>query len=146
MKNTLLILLAFLAACSTSGTSIPIGKTVYPSVPPESVYLLLESPKEPHEIIAVVEGVAATDDYFTKKRTETAALDAMKKEAARLGADAIILENKSTKPYGNVVVSNSSASAYNLAGNISAYGTATAYGLGWEKITFSGFAIKIKKE
>lgn len=147
-KIALLLLSAIgLCACSTSGTSILVGEGGARSpTDPNSITLLIEPPQKKHTIIALVEGVAATDDYFTKAKTEAAAITAMKEEAARIGANAIVLTGKGTKPYGQVTVGNTVGSAYGYgtaAGfSASAYATTVSSSMGWEKITFSGTAIR----
>ena len=151
-KFALLLLAgAGLAACSTSGTSILVGEGgALPPTDPDAIALLIEPPQRKHTIIALVEGVAATDDYFTKARTEAAAIAAMREEAARIGANAIVLTGKGTKPYGQVTVGNTVGSAYGQgtsAGfNASAYATTVTSTMGWEKITFSGTAIRYTDE
>lgn len=138
-------------ACSTSGTSILIGEGgALPPTDPNSISLLIEPPQKKHTVIALVEGVAATDDYFTKAKTEAAAITAMKEEAARIGANAIVLAGKGTSPYGQVTVGNSTGSAYGSATangfNANAYATTVISSMGWEKITFSGTAIRYTNE
>jgi len=153
-KSTSALLIASvigISACSTSGTSILVGEGgARPATEPSSITLLIEPPQRGHAIIALVEGVAATDDYFTKARTEAAAIAAMKEEAARIGANAIVLTGKGTKPYGQVTIGNTigSASGYGTATgfNATAYATTVSSSLGWEKITFSGTAIRYTDE
>ena len=147
----LLVTLAGLTACSTSGTSILVGEGgAHPSTNPNSISLLIEPPQKKHTVIALVEGVAATDDYFTKAKTEAAAIAAMKEEAARIGANAIVLTGKGTKPYGQLTVGNTAGSAYGSATatgfNANAYATTVSSSMGWEKITFSGTAIRYTDE
>ncbi|WP_223473801.1 hypothetical protein [Pseudomonas sp. BF-B-27] len=152
MKTVLILTLASLiTGCSTSGTSVLIGEGVaLPPTDPRSVSLLLEPPQKKHTVIALVEGVAATDDYFTKAKTEAAAITAMKEEAARIGANAIVLTGKGTQPYGQVTVGNSTGSASGSATatgfNANAYATTVSSSMGWEKITFSGTAIRYTNE
>lgn len=141
------LLLGGLVGCSTSGTSVLVGEGPrHESTDPEAIVLLLEPPERSHTIIALVEGVAATDDYLTKARTEAAALTAMKTEAARIGAHAIVLTGKGSAPYGQTTISSGSASAFGTntgsSFSASAYGTTTSTTMGWEKITFSGTAIR----
>ena len=116
------------------------------STDPNSIVLLIEPPQRKHEVIALVEGVAATDDYFTKAKTEAAALKAMKEEAARIGANAVVLTGKGTKPYAQSTVTNTTANAYGTATansfNVNGYATTVTSNLGWEKITFNGTAIR----
>lgn len=138
--------------CSTEGTAIPIGDSsrVFPATDPAMVSLLVEPPSRPHEIIALVEGVAATDDYFSETRTQAAALDAMKKQAAKLGSHAIVLTGKGREPYGQVTIANTTATASGAAvGNtalMSGFATTTGSTVGWEKIRFAGTAIRYKDE
>jgi hypothetical protein len=152
MKKVLIIMLATLiAGCSTSGTSILIGEGgALPPTDPSSISLLLGPPQKKHTVVALVEGVAATDDYFTKAKTEAAAITAMKEEAARIGANAIVLTGKGTQPYGQVTVGNSTGSAYGSATatgfNTNSYATTVSSAMGWEKITFSGTAIRYTDE
>ncbi len=146
-------LLAFLGAiglsagCSTEGTSIILGDgQPLPATDPATVHLLLEPPPNPHKVLALVEGVAATDDYFTKAKTEAAAIKAMKDEAARIGAHAIVLTGKGSQPYGETTIANTYGSATSHGGSVSGYATTTSAGLGFEKITFSGTAIVYEKD
>mgnify|MGYP001371628580 CR=1 FL=1 len=148
IKAIAVLMLATLAAgCSTSGTSVLIGEGgTYAATDPASIRLLIQPPERAHEIIALVEGEAATDDYFTKPRTEAAAIAAMKEEAARIGANAIVLTGKGTRPYGQVSIGNTTGTAYGTAVgsgfNVSAFSTSVTSTAGWEKITFSGTAIR----
>lgn len=133
--------------CSTAGTSIPIGEAAaYPRTDPTKVALLLEPPARPHSIIALVEGVAATDDYFTETRTQAAALKAMKKEAARLGAHAIVLTARGRDPYGQIAIGNTTGTgtvrAMGNAASLSTFSTSTSQTIGWQKIRFAGTAIR----
>ena len=154
-RNWIVLLITIAAAvsagCSTAGTSIPIGEQPQGVVAtdPATITLLVEPPARPHNIVALVEGVAATDDYFTEARTQAAALEAMKKEAARLGANAIVLTGKGREPYGQMVIANSSANASGtVVGNsvaLSGYSTTVAQSVGWQKIRFAGTAIRYKE-
>lgn len=146
-KAILAALLVGLTACSTSGTSVLIGEHgAFPPTDPNAIPLLLEPPQKKHTIIALVEGVAATDDYFTKAKTEAAAITAMKDEAARIGANAIVLTGKGSQPYGQVSVGNSTATAYGSPSSVSAYATTVSSSMSWEKITFSGSAIRYTEQ
>jgi hypothetical protein len=138
-----LVFAALLAGCSTSGTSVPIGVAGnFAPTQPGAVILLVAAPERKHEIIALVEGTAATDDYLTKAKTEAAAIEAMKNEAARLGAHAIVLTGKGSAPYGQIGFATTSGSANVVGGYASGYATTVGTSVGWEKITFSGTAIR----
>lgn len=135
------------AGCSTSGTSILVGEgKAHAPTSPEAIRMLVEPPQRTHEVIALVEGEAATDDYFTKARTEAAALAAMKEEAARIGAHAIVLTGKGTRPYGQTTIGNTiggvQGSATESTFQASAYATSVSSSMGYEKNTFSGTAIR----
>jgi hypothetical protein len=138
----LIVFATFVAGCSTSGSAIKIGDESFSPTDPAEISLLLQPPERKHSVIALVEGVAATDDYFTKPRTEAAAIAAMKEEAARIGAHAIVLTGKGTAPYGQFVISNSSGSAYVAGSSVTATALTTSSTVGWEKYTFSGTAIR----
>ena len=111
----LFVSLFLLAGCSTSGVAIPLGTKTYPPTSADSVVILAEPPTRPFTDVALVDGTAATDDYFTQERTQAAALKAMKEKAAQLGAHAIIITNKGNRPYGGAL---------------------------WEKLQLSGKAIR----
>ncbi|CAD1794151.1 hypothetical protein QSH46_015475 [Xanthomonas arboricola pv. juglandis] len=140
----LVVLVLVLAGCSTSGTSVLIGENTYQPVKPDHVVLLVSPPAKAHEVIALVEGVAATDDYFTKERTEAAAIKAMREKAASLGADAIVLTSKGSAPYGQISTGTAYGTATQSAGTISGMSTVSSTSIGWEKITFSGTAVRYK--
>lgn len=143
MKLALTLAAALVAGCSTTGTSVPIGEQRFSPTAADDIVLLVAPPEREHTIIALVEGEAATDDYLSKARTEAAALQAMRTEAARLGAHAIVLTGKGTRPYGQVGIATTTGGATAIApGAISGYSTTVTTGVGWEKITFSGTAIR----
>lgn len=70
---------------NTWGTTVPMGGKKYEPVPIESVMILFEAPSREYDQIGLVSsigGVFASDGDMFKK---------MQKEAAQLGADAIII-------------------------------------------------------
>ena len=134
-----LISLCF-SGCATEGTSIPIGTAKnYAPTAPDGIVLLVAPPQQRHEIIALVEGVASTDDYLSEKRTQDAAIEAMRKEAARLGANAIVLTSKGTEPYAQVTTGTGAAFGGG-AGN--AYFSSVSQTMGWQKIRIGGTAVR----
>jgi hypothetical protein len=140
------ICIALIGGCATEGMSIPIGmqRTFVPTNP-DSVLILLGPPRQTHEIIALVEGVASTDDYLSERRTQDAAIKTMKKEAARLGATAIVLTAKGQEPYAQMSVASTTGTAYaNAAGDSamgSAYYTTVRTTMGWQKMRVAGTAV-----
>lgn len=143
-----LIATTLLSACATEGTSILIGaNNQHPPIDPQKVIILLRPPETRHEIVALVEGVASTDDYLSEKRTQDAAVMAMKKEAAKLGAQAIVLTEKGRTPYAQMTVGNAfgsgTAATYGQNAFGSSYFTSIGTTMGFEKIRVSGTAIYI---
>ena len=63
-------------------------------------------------------------------------------EASRIGANAIVLTGKNSAPYGQVGFASTTGSAIATGNYINSYATTVSSGLGWEKITFSGTAIR----
>ncbi len=107
MKYLLSILCLFVFSCSTEGFSILADPSViYPPTIVENIKVYTRAPNTPYIVIGTVEGVAATDDYFTEKKTQEAALLALKNEAARIGSDALILYDKSSTAYGTLTTFN----------------------------------------
>ena len=96
----LFIKIFLLIGCSTTGTTIMLdSENSYPPTSIEDIKLYLEPPNTPYKSIAMIDGMAATDDYFTEKRTHEAALNILKKTAAEIGAHGIIIGKKGWQPY-----------------------------------------------
>jgi hypothetical protein len=146
LASTFVIACALLIGCATEGTSIPIGTQKYPVTNPDDIAILVAPPEKTHTVVALVEGVASTDDYLSKARTQAAALAAMKKEAAKLGANAIVLTARGSAPYAQTIITNGSVGgSATAAGNTaigSGYYTGTSTMMGWEKIQVQGTAIR----
>ena len=107
MQYLLPILYLLLTSCSTEGFSILVDSSItYPSTPIQDIKIYKRHPEISYIVIGTVEGVAATDDYFTEKKTQEAALLALKTEGARIGADALILYDKVFSDYGNIITGN----------------------------------------
>ncbi|MGR5364359.1 hypothetical protein ACPV54_26145 [Vibrio mediterranei] len=84
------IILSFilaLAGCA-SGSSILVGETREP-IQPEKVRLYAKAPKS-YETIALVN--ASSDAGFTKQDSIDYAVEELKSQAARLGANGVLLE------------------------------------------------------
>lgn len=100
---SLVLVSACLTACSTTGVAIPLGTNSFSATAADSVVILAEAPSRAYTDVALVDGTAATDDYFTREKTMAAALRAMKEKAAQLGAHAIIITDKNNRPYGGAL-------------------------------------------
>ena len=84
-----IVMWLFATGCSSSlnvwGTTVPMGSKKYQPVSQESVMILFEAPTREYEQIGLVSslgGMFASDGDMYKK---------MQKEAAQIGADAIIV-------------------------------------------------------
>ena len=78
------------------------------------IILYLEAPSFEYEIIAYVEG--SSGDYFDEKKNLDLALKALKKEAARIGATGLIIDDKKLSivgSFGSMFGSGSSNSFLN---------------------------------
>ncbi len=92
------VALLFVTGCESSlntwGTTVPMGPKKYPPVSVESVMILFEAPTREYEQIGLVSsigGMFASDGDMFKR---------MQKEAAQIGADAIIVRTeKGRGPY-----------------------------------------------
>ena len=91
--------LAILLVACASGSAIVTG-TTRPSTDPESVRLYLEEPQQ-YKTIGLVE--ASSDAGWTEQGSQDYALEELKKQAAKLGANGILLTatgNKTSAVYG----------------------------------------------
>jgi len=162
LPNLLVILSALLSSCANDGTALQLGERLYPSTDPLQVVILIEPPKRKHTVVGLVESQASTDDYLSRSRTQVAAIRILKEQAAKIGANAVVLTAKGSRPYGQMtmVMSNTNGSAHtvgsnqsNLIGNtvygqgnattnFNAFTTTSAMSFGWELMQFSGTAIR----
>lgn len=149
-----------LGGCNvTSGSRIVVGNR-HPPIAPESVKIYIHPPAS-FEEIAIVS--ASSKNAFASDQSLTdSALLRMKKDAAKLGANGLLLSGVGSQQVGSVGSSFGNASAYSTAsatgnryGNAaSVYGTGTTnvYGSGttintpiFAKVT-SGMAIFVIRE
>jgi len=146
MKPTIQISLAILvlftgSSCSvTSGSRIVVGNA-RPAIAPESVKIYLRPPAK-YEEIAIVN--ASSKNAFASDQSLTdSTLFRMKKDAANLGANGILLSGVGTQQIGSVGQSFGSATAYSTASaNAYRYGnTVNAYGTGTTNVYGSGTTI-----
>ena len=146
MKLTIQISLAVLvlfagSSCNvTSGSRIMVGNA-RPAIAPESVKIYLRPPAK-YEEIAIVN--ASSKNAFASDQSLTdSALSRMKKDAAKLGANGILLSGVGTQQIGSIGQSFGSATAYSTASaNAYRYGnTVNAYGTGTTNVYGSGTTI-----
>jgi hypothetical protein len=88
---TLICLTILLYSCAiTNETSLIVGKQ-RPAIAPEQVMLYIEPPKK-YEIIAIITADAA-HDFMSKQALQDIAIQNLKIEAAKIGANGILLDN-----------------------------------------------------
>lgn len=106
MKKTLYMTFLFLFelilfSCA-SGSAIVTGP-LRSATKPETVVVYSEPPKN-YEVIGIVS--ASSDAGLTQQSSLNYALEELKKQAARIGANGIIIENINTSNNGGVIVGN----------------------------------------
>ena len=89
------LLLIILSSCMSNSTSVLVGEARDEIRNFERVQLLLRKPTKSYTEIAIVSGSNNGSMAIGQKNQMNAAVEAIKKEAAKLGANAIILENVS---------------------------------------------------
>ena len=87
-KTIFLLCLIFLGGCA-SGSSIVVGE-VRESIDPSQVKLYLEIP-ENYEIIGIV--TASSDAGWTEQGSVDYAVEELKNQAAKLGANGVLIES-----------------------------------------------------
>lgn len=101
-KNIIFILvisfISFIILSCASGTALVTG-TQHPETSPESVILYTEPPAN-YEVIGIV--TASSDSGWTDQGSLEYALKEIKKQAAKIGANGILLENVSQSTSGGV--------------------------------------------
>lgn len=98
---TIIALLLPLAALA-GGSHILLGKKRAP-IDPEEVVIYFDPP-EHYEKVAMVEGDSMGAFAFSSQAKTDKAIQRMKKQAAKLGANAIILQSQSQRDSGAVIV------------------------------------------
>ena len=87
-NNTICLIAIFLMGCA-SGSSIVVGTTREPT-DPNQVKLYLESPKN-YGIIGIVS--ASSDAGWTEQQSVDYAVQELKNQAAKLGANGVLIES-----------------------------------------------------
>ena len=88
-----------LTACVTS--HVIVGK-VRPPISPDEVHLYLHPPATKYEEIALLESSSKHSFSFTAQGKTDAVIERMKKDAAKLGANGILLQGVGDKATGSV--------------------------------------------
>jgi len=96
----ILALTALFGCATTTGSSIITGN-VRPAIDPMAVRVYLTPPAK-YETIAIVE--SSSDVEFSSQAAQDRTIDRLKKEAAKLGANGVLLTNTANKSTGGVLI------------------------------------------
>lgn len=102
MKNMLMCgaLAVLLSGCASS--SVVVGK-VRPAIDPAMVKLYLEPPKA-YERVALLEASSKSSWAVSDQGKMNAVIDGLKKEAAKVGANGVLLSQTSTQQSGGTII------------------------------------------
>ena len=102
MKFCLLMVSFIVLSCATATGSVIITGQVRPAISPTDVRIFLDHPSQ-FETIGLVE--ASAELSSSVQRTQDLIIDELKKQAARIGANGVILRNIGNRSGGGVFVS-----------------------------------------
>ena len=148
MKTIILLLstVLVLGGCATGDALILDSSAVSEEPRPvEEVQMLLKEPNRPFKVIALVSASGYVEDYWSASAAQKAVLEELRKQAADIGADAVIIGGKDVINEGGFGVTNTygSATGYGYGGTSSAYGTSSGFSslFSSNQMNFSGQAI-----
>jgi hypothetical protein len=101
-----------LAGCASS--HVIIG-TVRPAISPDQVKIYLHPPAK-YEEVAVIDATSRGHPAFTDQQKMDTAIARLKSEAAKLGANGILLEGTGDQQAGSVGVGSATASGHTAVG------------------------------
>ena len=134
-----LFLAAALVGCAAQSHVI-VG-TVRAPIPPEQVKIYLQPPKQ-YEQVAIVNASSRHSGAFTEQTKLDRAIGRLKEEAAKLGANGVLLQATGTQQVGSVGTGIGTSS---FSGN-SGFGTGFSIGTGINAKTADGVAIYVTEE
>ena len=143
VRRISLVALAFasaivLAACASS--AIVVGK-VRPAISPDQVKIYLHPPKK-YEEIAALESSSKSSWAFTPQGKMDVVIQRLKEEAAKLGANGVLLQGTGNEYGGSV---STGAGTTTISGS-TAYGTGFGTSIGIMHKAGSGIAIFVEEE
>ncbi|MBS0217366.1 MAG: hypothetical protein JSR63_04195 [Proteobacteria bacterium] len=98
MKRILLLLALGLAGCATS--SHVLTGVARPAITPDQVKLYSEPPQGRYEQIAVIDAISSQSFAFSSQQKTDKVIARLKEEAAKLGANGIILQGIASETTG----------------------------------------------
>ena len=134
-----LMVAAAIVGCAAQSHVI-VG-TVRPPIPPEQVKIYLNPPKK-FEPVAIVNSSSRNSGAFTEQQKMDRAINRLKEEAGKVGANGILLQATGDQQVGSVGTGFGSAS---YSGN-SAFGSGFSFGAGIHVKTADGMAIFVTEE
>ena len=133
MPSTAALMCLLVAGCAAS-SHVLVG-TARPPISPDQVKIFLQPPPR-YEEIATIDANSRGTPVFTDQRKMDRAIGRLREEAAKLGANGILLEGTSDEHSAEIGLGTGSAS-----GN-SAFGIGTSFGIVIKKA--SGIAIYVE--
>ena len=94
---TAIFFVAFLCGCVTHGSSIITGE-VRPEISPSEVKIYLDPPSR-YETIGMVE--TSREVEFSRQKAQDKVIEDLKKLAAKMGANGVLLTSMMTQPAGS---------------------------------------------
>ena len=110
MTRSVLAMLAMLLVTACAAESHVIVGKVRPPISPDQVKIYLEPPKA-YEKIAIIDASSQGSMTFTQQQKMDKAIARLKEEAAKVGANGVLLEGSGSQSVGSVGTGFGSASA-----------------------------------
>ena len=137
-RSHLLLVAATFAVAGCATSHVMIGKA-RPPISPDSVQVYLQPPKEPYEEIARIETSSQGSFAFGAQAKTDAVIHRLKVEAAKLGANGVVLQGMGDQPSGSVGTGGGTTS---YSGH-SAVGGGIGINLGMTRKVGGGLAIYV---
>lgn len=130
------VAILFLSACTTS--HVMIGKA-RPAISPDQVVIYTRPPEMPYEEIARLDTSSQGSFSFTAQGKTDAVINRLKAEAAKLGANGVLLEGIGDQASGSIGTGGGTSSY----GGHSSVGGGVGIGVGLSRKAGGGVAIYI---
>lgn len=134
---------AFITACSTS-SNILVG-TQRPPIEPEKVKIYAAPPAK-FEQVAIIQANSKSSFSFGEQGRVNTVVDRLKKEAASLGANGVLLQGVGDITTGSVGTSFGNATATTMGNTTNAFGSSVGVGAAIRAKSGQGMAIYVTEE
>jgi len=108
VRNGFAVIFIFLVGCASS--HVLVGK-VRPAISPDQVKLYLKPPLK-FEEVALLEASSKSSWSFTDQGKMNKAVQRLKDEAARLGANGVLLQGSGSESSGSINTGNATSTGY----------------------------------